>query len=130
MTGAKLVIDARRIAAIVLAGLMATALAGCSHTPQYSPKNFRLLAALRTAVSAHKAEWLEASAKQIDQAHSRGEISQEGYDALEKPIAAGRTGDWQKAEKQIVDLEKGRDTERKVKLAHFPLPLPRERGRG
>lgn len=107
MIGARLAIDPPRAAAVVLAGLMAATLAGCSRAPQYPTKDYRLLEALRTAVSAHKPEWLEASAKKIDQAHSKGEISQEGYDALKQPIAAGRSGEWQKAEKQIVDLEKG-----------------------
>ncbi len=87
---------------------LATALwcGGCGSSPQYSGKDIRLLEALRTAVSARKPEWLEASAKQIDKAHQQGSITDEGFEALQPAITEARAGDWKQAEKRIIQLEK------------------------
>lgn len=79
---------------------------GCGRAPQFPAKDQRLLESLRTAVSAHKPDWLEANAKQIDTAHQHGEISDEGYEALHSIVAEARAGDWKAADKQILQLEK------------------------
>jgi len=92
------------VGAALLFALLST---GCGGAPQFPAKDRRLLEALRTAVSAHKADWLDASAKKIDAAHQKGEISDDGFDALQSAITQARAGDWKAAEKQIIQLEKG-----------------------
>jgi hypothetical protein len=95
-----------RRAAIWLALPTALWCGGCGQSPQFAAKDLRLLEALRTAVSARKSEWLEASAKQIDKAHQQGTISDEGFEALQSSITEARAGDWKHAETQIIQLEK------------------------
>jgi hypothetical protein len=95
-----------RLTALRIALPVALLCGGCGQSPQFSTKDFRLLEALRTAVSARKPEWLEASAKQIDKEHQQGTISDEGFEALQSAITEARAGDWQHAEKQILQLEK------------------------
>jgi len=79
---------------------------GCGQAPQFAAKDQQLLESLRTAISAHKPEWLEASAKKIDEAHQKGSISDEGFEALQSTIVPARAGDWKQAEQQIIQLEK------------------------
>ena len=87
--------------------LLALLCSGCGGSPQFAVKDQRLLEALRTAVSTHKADWLEASAKKIDAAHQKGEISDEGFQALQSVNSQARAGDWKAAQVQIIQLEKG-----------------------
>ncbi len=87
--------------------LLALLCSGCGSTPQFPAKDRRLLEALRTAVSARKADWLDSSAKKIDAAHQKGEISDEGFDTLQSVISRARAGDWKGAQIQIIQLEKG-----------------------
>lgn len=95
-----------RAAVLWLALPTALCCGGCGSSQQYSGKDLRLLEALRTAVSAHKLEWLEASAKQIEKAHQQGTITDEGFEALQSVVTEARAGDWKRAEKQIIQLEK------------------------
>jgi hypothetical protein len=93
-------------AALAAALMAALSCGGCGQAPQFSAKDRRLLESLRTAISAHKPDWLEANVKQIDNAHQQGMISDDGFDALQSIIAEARAGDWKQAEKQIIQLEK------------------------
>ena len=87
--------------------LLALLSTGCGGAPQFPAKDRRLLEALRTAVSAQKVDWLDASTKQIDAAHQKGEISDEGFQVLQSVITRARAGDWKAAQIQIIQLEKG-----------------------
>lgn len=77
---------------------------GCSRPPQVGTQNYELVAALRTAVSARRTDWLEDAAKVISARHAAGEINEQQFTALEAIVEQGRGGDWQGAESEVMRL--------------------------
>lgn len=58
---------------LVVASLAtAAATTGCGIPPQMGAKNYRLGDSLRTAISAHRLDWLDATAKEIEQRTAAG----------------------------------------------------------
>jgi len=71
---------------------------GCgSREPAISKGNVILVEKLKTAVAAKKTNWLEAAAKQIDDAHQKGKLSDDEYLALEPIVVDGRQEHWDDA---------------------------------
>ncbi len=79
--------------------------AGCG-PPQVGPGNYKLVAGLRTAISARRIDWLETTAKLASERHAAGELNDEQFAALESIIAQGRQGHWEQAESEVVRLSK------------------------
>ena len=96
-----------RLTWLVLSCLVLLTFIGCGRAPQLSPQNRRLLAALQTAVSAQKTDWLEATHNQIAEKRGRAEISDEEYAALSAIIEKARAGDWKQAQADVFALSEG-----------------------
>ncbi len=89
-------------------------LCGCGR-PQVAPKNLRLTASLRTALSAQDREWLDQNAEVIDERHQSGEMSGEEYEAFQAILAEARAGNWHEAEEEALRLQKAqRPTDEQV----------------
>jgi hypothetical protein len=93
---------------IWFAAIVIVAVAGCgeTRTAHFSPRNYRLLQALRTAVSARKSDWLEQTAKLIEHRHETRELADEEFAALGLVVAQARRGEWTKAESDLMKLIK------------------------
>lgn len=83
------------------------ALAGCGGEPQIAKGNVRLVDKLKTAVAAKRSDWLELAAKQIDQQHQSGKLSDDEYSALQPIIAEARQSHWTEAGSQMTRLLHG-----------------------
>jgi Sec-independent protein translocase protein TatA len=70
---------------------------GCSSEPVIAKGNVKLIGKLKTAIGAKQTDWLEATAKQIDDAHQQGKVSDGEYAALEPIVADGRQKHWDDA---------------------------------
>jgi PBP1b-binding outer membrane lipoprotein LpoB len=78
---------------------------GCgSREPAISKGSVKLVEELKTAVAAKKTDWLEAAAKQIDDAHQKGKLSNDEYAALEPIVTDGRQKNWDDANAQMTRL--------------------------
>lgn len=89
----------------------ATALVmGCSRPPQVSPANFRLISSLRTATSSEQIDWVEETAKQVEEGKGKGAISDVEYEEFQSIIRLAREGKWKEAEAETVRLGKGQKT--------------------
>jgi len=84
----------------------AIAVAGCSRPPQIPSDSQGLIGSLRTAVSAHRKDWLEANAKLVEEKHAQNKLSNEQYQEFKSIIALGREGKWSDAENESLRLEK------------------------
>jgi hypothetical protein len=90
---------------VLLAAVLAL-VCGCSRPPQMGTENYRLVAGLRTAISTHRIDWLEAAAKEADKRHSAGGLSDEQFAQIEAIVGQARAGDWATAEDDVIRLEK------------------------
>ncbi|MGE5194271.1 MAG: hypothetical protein ACM3U2_17405 [Deltaproteobacteria bacterium] len=86
---------------------LAFLVSGCGRVPQVDPANRKLMLGLQSAVSSRKLEWLEATAKLVDEKLSNGELSDEEYAAFEPIIEKARAGDWDGAQKDAFALSEG-----------------------
>lgn len=91
----------RRVLLVILALLaviwVVTQLPSCSSAPQISPENRDLLGPLKTAIAAENAEWLEVPAKEYQQRHEAGAITNEEFAAIDVILQTARDGEWKKA---------------------------------
>ena len=78
---------------------------GCG-PPQVGPGNYKLVAGLRTAISARRIDWLETTAKIVSERHAAGELNDEQFAAIESIIAQSRQGNWEQAESEVIRLSK------------------------
>ena len=83
------------------------ALAGCGAQPQISKGNIRLVEKLQTAVAAKRSDWLELAAKQIDQKHRAGKLTDDEFSAVEPIVAEARQSHWGEATEQMTRLLHG-----------------------
>jgi hypothetical protein len=93
-----------------IAWLMALALAvaGCGEPSERELKNRRELEALLTAISLKNAKELEKDIKRIDDRHTSGELSADGYRDLQEIAKKAQAGDWGGAEKQAYQLRESK----------------------
>lgn len=80
--------------------------AGCNRAPQVSSNNLRMIAALRTALSARNEEWLAQNEQAVEERRKAGEMSDAEYAEFQRIIAQARGGDWPGAEEQAVRFQK------------------------
>ena len=79
---------------------------GCGGPPQVAPANRRLIDGLRTATSSEQIQWVEESAKLLDEAKHKGTVSEQEYAEFETIIRLAREGKWDEAEAQAIRLGK------------------------
>ncbi len=79
---------------------------GCHRPPQIAQDNRRLITSLRTAVAAHKVDWLDLNAAAIDERHAAGGLSEDQYAALKSIVQRAREGKWAEAEAEVIQLAK------------------------
>ena len=78
---------------------------GCA-PPQVAPQNQRLIASLRTAISARNSEWLEKNAEVLEQRRADGKVSDAELEAFQAIIDKARAGQWEKAEREVLAFQK------------------------
>jgi hypothetical protein len=91
---------------VLACALIAAVMAGCGGPPQVAPANRRLIDGLRTATSSAQPEWVEESAKQLEEAKSKGTVSDQEYAEFEAIIGMARAGKWKEAEAEAIRLGK------------------------
>ncbi len=91
----------------LLAAALIFAAAGCGQATQIAPANRRVMRSLQTAVSSKKGEWLDATVKLIDEQRSKGEMSDEEYEAFESIVKKARNGNWDDAQRAAFALSDG-----------------------
>ncbi len=105
-----------------------TLVAGCGGPPQVGANNYRLIDSMRTAISAHRVDWLDDNAKAIDQRHAQGEMSDEQFAAFESILALARAERWDDAESEVVRLAKAqRATPEEIEQRKARPPAGRKR---
>lgn len=97
---------------MVRSGLCACALiaclllAGCGGPPQVAPTNRRLIDGLRTATSSEQLQWVEESAKQVEEGKRNGTVSDQEYEEFASIIKLAKSGKWDEAEAAAIRLGK------------------------
>ena len=86
------------------AGLIPLALTagGCSPPQVSSPANQRLIAGLRTGISARNSEWLEQTVDVVEERRAVGEMGDEEYEAFKAIIDKAKAGQWEDAEQDTI----------------------------
>ena len=87
--------------------LLMLACTACSRKEE-PPQNIRLMAALRTAVSARNAQWLAETKTAFQKAVDKGQVSDDTAESFRAIFETAESGDWAKAEKQTIKLQKSR----------------------
>jgi hypothetical protein len=77
---------------------------GCGRTPQIPKSDYQLVSQLRTAVAAKKNDWLDEVAKKLDERNRSGSTAKEEQAALESIVALARQGNWDEANRKLLDL--------------------------
>lgn len=85
--------------------ILALLLVGCA-PPQVAPQNQRLIASLRTAISARNSEWLEKNAEVVEERYAEGKVSHAELEAFQAIISKARAGQWEKAEREVLAFQK------------------------
>ncbi len=79
--------------------------AGCG-PPQAAPQNQRLIASLRTAISAQNSEWLEKNAEVLEKRRAAGQVSDVVLQTFQTIIDKARAGQWEEAEREVMAFQK------------------------
>jgi hypothetical protein len=82
------------------------ALAGCGGAPHVTPANLRLIDALRTATSSEQMQWVDESAKQLEEGKRNGTVSDQEYEVLDSIIRMAKEGKWKEANAEAIRLGK------------------------
>jgi hypothetical protein len=85
--------------------LLGAVVLGCGH-PQVASVNRRVIASLRTAVSAKNLQWLEQNETMIGERHQSGAMGDAEFEEFQSIIAQARSGEWNAAEVHLVALAK------------------------
>jgi hypothetical protein len=88
---------------VLSAMLLAT---GCGSPAQVGPNNYRLVAALQTAISARRTDWLDDAQKEVTERRARGQLDDQQFAALDAIITQARAGQWEAAQSEIAQLAK------------------------
>ena len=78
---------------------------GCG-PPQVAPQNQRLIASLRTAISARNSQWLEKNAEVLEERCAEGKVSDAELEAFQAIINKARAGQWEEAEREVLAFQK------------------------
>ena len=96
-----------RAAAAVLAAAVLLIGDGCNRVQQFDPAHRRLLEQLRTAVSARRSDWVDATARVANKQHDSNQLSDTEYAAVITIIEMTHAGQWAEANKAALELERG-----------------------
>ena len=89
-------------------------MAGCGKT-QLEPHNIHLTASLRTAISTRNTQWLDQNIAEIEERRANHQMADEEYDAFQQIIHFAQHGEWERAEEEILALQKSqRPTEEQI----------------
>ena len=80
-------------------------IAGCG-PPRAAPEDQRLIASLRTAISAQSTEWLDKNAALLEERRAAGTMSDEAYETFKSIIETAKAGNWDDAEQQVIAFQK------------------------
>lgn len=80
--------------------------AGCG-VQQIAPGNRKLMLQLQSVTSSKKKEWLDESAKQVEDQRAKGKLSNSEYAAFKPIIEKARSGDWAGAQRDAFTLSEG-----------------------
>jgi hypothetical protein len=83
-------------------------LSGCGEPSVRELKNRRELEALLTAISLRNQKELVKDIQRIEERHTSGELSDDGYKNLEEIIKKAQAGDWGGAEKLAYELRESK----------------------
>ena len=83
-------------------------LTGCGEPSVRELKNRRELEALLTAISLKNQKELDKDIQRIEERHTSGELSDDGYKDLQEIIKKAQAGDWGGAEKQAYELRESK----------------------
>ena len=86
--------------------LLVFVLAGCGAT-QLASTNRHLLEALQTAVSAKNDQWLDGVARQVQEQHAKGAMSDAEQKAFDAIIQSAKAGHWDAAQGRVFALSEG-----------------------
>ena len=78
---------------------------GCG-PPQVAPQNQRLIASLRTAISARNSQWIEKNAEVLEERRAAGTMSDEEYETFQAIIDKAKAGKWEEAEQKVLAFQK------------------------
>ncbi len=78
---------------------------GCG-PPRAAPQNQRLIASLRTALSARSDEWLGKNAELLEERRAAGTLSDEEYETFQAIIDEAKAGKWEDAEQHVIAFQK------------------------
>lgn len=95
----------KKFALLVCFGLLTFTANGCGY-PAASPNNLRLIASLRTALSARNGVWLKANEDLMQKRHNEGAMQDAEFEAFQAIIQQAREGDWSGAEREAVKFQR------------------------
>jgi hypothetical protein len=81
-------------------------IAGCGRPPQVAPANRRLIDGLRTATSSEQMQWVDESAKQLEDGKANGTVSDLEYAEFQSIIRLAKEGKWKEANAEAVRFGK------------------------
>lgn len=97
--------------------------AGCYRPPQAATDNLELISSLRTAISTRSHQRLDDNERVLAERHSQGKLSDDEFKAFNDLIALARAGDWEKAERRVVQFQRAqRPTQEQIDR----LPRPKK----
>lgn len=83
--------------------ILALWIAGCG-SEQFSPASRELMKPLQTAISARKAEWVDAAEKKIQAQYNADNISRAELDSLTAIVKKARSGEWSGAQRNLIAM--------------------------
>ncbi len=89
----------------LLCGLLA-ATVGCG-VQQISPDNRQFMLQLQSVTSAKKLDWLQETARQIEDRRATGGVSDAEYKAFQSIILKAKAGNWTAAQHEAFALSEG-----------------------
>jgi hypothetical protein len=97
--------------------------AGCYRPPQAATDNLELISSLRTAISTRSHQRLDDNERVLAERHSQGKLGDDEFKAFNDLIALARAGDWEKAERRVVQFQRAqRPTQEQIDR----LPRPKK----
>lgn len=78
---------------------------GCGY-PAAEPDNLKIIASLRTALSARNETWLQQNEEIIEKRYAAKEMGESSYQAFKQIIQQARNGEWKEAELETLKFQR------------------------
>ena len=112
---------AKAVAWWIAGAMFGVSMIGCARPQASSLDNQRLIGSLRTAISARNAQWLEESAKVLEERRTAGKVADAEYEEFQAIIAMAKEGQWEAAEREVIKfLKSQRPTEEQIERVAKP----------